>query len=207
MSCPTISRRDKPLLVRVRTSLLLFVFLLFLLAVPPTVKPQINPSTSRQAEATVASIQSLELAKPIEGQITGGEVHAYNLALKVDEYAHLDLDQRGIDLAVWTFDPTGKKISELDAFRVGEKEAVAIVAEMSGLYRIEVHTTFPKVPTGRYEINVPELRPATERDKGSYRGGLLIAQAFELEVKQNQESWRKAIEKYEAALSIWQSIK
>ncbi|HEY6121668.1 MAG TPA: tetratricopeptide repeat protein, partial [Pyrinomonadaceae bacterium] len=207
MSCPTISQPARLIVVRVCTNLFSLVFVLFLSGFPPTVKPQANASSRRQAESEVVSIPSLELAKPIARQITGGEVHPYNLALKVDEYAHIDVDQRGIDLAVWTFDPTGKKISEVDAFRVGEKEAVGIVAEVSGLYRIEVHTTFPKVPTGQYEINVPELRPATERDKVSYRGGMLIAEAFELERKQNQEAWRKAVEKYEAALPLWQSIK
>jgi len=75
---------------------------------------------SLQTSAQVVSVPSLERAKPIEREIKGGEVHAYNLTLKVDEYAHIDLDQRGIDLALWTIDPNGKKISEVDAFRVGE---------------------------------------------------------------------------------------
>ena len=161
---------------------------------------------SVQTSTQVVSVPSLELDKPIEREIKGGEVHAYNLTLKVDEYVHIDVDQRGIDLALWTFDPSGKKISEVDAFRVGEKEAIAIVADMSGTYRIEVHTTFPNVPAGRYEIRVPEIRPATQRDKTSYRAGLLIVEAFEFERKLNPEGWRKAIEKYEAALALWQSI-
>src|SRR5204863_6618262 len=97
--------------------------------------------------------------------------------------------------------------SEVDAFRMREKEGIALVADTPGTYRIEVHTTFAKVPTGQYEIRLSELRPGTERDKVSYRGGLLIAQAFELEVKQTKEDWRKAIAKYEATLPLWQSIK
>ena len=189
-------------LVQVFSNLLSLIFVLYLLAAPPTVKTQ----SSNQAAAQTA-IPDLELAKPIERDITGGEVHTYNLTLKLDEYAHFDVDQRGIDLAVWTFDPTGKKISEVDAFRVGEKEAIVLLAETAGTYRIEIHTSFPKVPTGRYEIKISGLRPATERDKVSYRGGILIAQAFELEVKQTQETWRKAIAKYEEALPLWKSIK
>lgn len=161
---------------------------------------------SFQAAAQVSSVPSLEVNKPIERQIAGGEVHAYNVTLKADEYVHIDVDQRGIDLAVWSFDPTGKKISEVDAFRVGEKEAIGIVADVAGTYRIEIHTTFPKVPAGRYEIKVPEIRPATQRDKGAYRAGLLIVEAFAFERQLNAEGWRKAIEKYEAALTQWQSI-
>ena len=155
---------------------------------------------------TQVSAPGLEVNKPIDREINGGEVHAYNLSLKVDEYARVEVDQRGIDLAIWTFDPSGKKISEVDAFRVGEKEAIFLVTDAPGTYRIEIHTTFPKVPTGRYEITVPEIRPATQRDKESYRAGLLIDEAFDFERKLNPEGWRNAIEKYKAALTLWQSI-
>ena len=160
---------------------------------------------SLQASAQVVSVPSLELNKPIERGINAGEVHAYNLTLKADEYVRVEADQRGIDVALWTFDPAGKKISEVDAFRVGEKEAIFIVSDGPGTYRIEVHTSFPKGPAGRYEINVPELRPATQRDKTSYQAGMLIDEAFDFEKKQNAEGWRKAIEKFEAALPLWRS--
>ncbi|HEX6649926.1 MAG TPA: CHAT domain-containing protein [Pyrinomonadaceae bacterium] len=193
MHCPTLSQLTEP---RLSTRLRL-IFILALSLIPVTVNSQ-----------SKSSIPSLELAKPIERQITGGEVHPYNLTLKLDDYVRVEVDQRGIDLAIWTFDPAGKKISQVDAVRVGAKEAILIVAEMPGAYHIEIHTTFQKVPAGQYEINVPELRPATERDKVSYRAGVLIAHAFEIEQKQNNpEGWRKAIEKYEAALPLFQSIK
>jgi hypothetical protein len=143
----TICERRQRFLVRLSSMLLL----LFLLAIPPTVYTQSNTSQS-------ASIPSLELGKPIERDITGGEVHSYNLTLTVDQYVQFAVDQRGIDLAVWTFDPNGKRISEVDAFRVGEQEGVALLAEVSGAYRIELHTSFPKGPTGRYEIKLTELR-------------------------------------------------
>jgi len=191
----TICERRQRFLVRLSSMLLL----LFLLAIPPTVYTQSNTSQS-------ASIPSLELGKPIERDITGGEVHSYNLTLTVDQYVQFAVDQRGIDLAVWTFDPNGKRISEVDAFRVGEQEGVALLAEVSGAYRIELHTSFPKGPTGRYEIKLTELRPATERDKISYRAGVLIAHAFELERKQTKDDWQKAIQKYEEALPLWHSI-
>ncbi|HEY5405199.1 MAG TPA: tetratricopeptide repeat protein, partial [Pyrinomonadaceae bacterium] len=202
MSGLTICERRQLFLVRLSSMLLL----LFLLAVPPTVYTQSNTSPSGPVVTQPASIPSLELGKPIEREITGGEVHSYNLTLAVDQYVQFAVDQRGIDLAVWTFDPNGKRISEVDAFRVGEQEGVALLAEVSGAYRIELHTSFPKGPTGRYEIKLTELRPATERDKISYRAGVLIAHAFELERKQTKDDWQKAIQKYEEALPLWHSI-
>ena len=187
------------------SSLLSLILALSLLVVPPTVYSQSNASSS-QAATQSASVPNLELARPIEREITGGEVHPYNLTLTVDQYVHFDVDQRGIDIAVWIFDPKGKKISEQDAFRVGEQEQVGLLAEMSGAYRVEVHTSFPKGATGRYEIKITELRPATERDKISNRAGVLIDDAFEFGRKQTKDDWRKAIAKYEEALPLWQSI-
>ena len=118
MSGLTICERRQLFLVRLSSMLLL----LFLLAVPPTVYTQSNTSPSGPVVTQPASIPSLELGKPIEREITGGEVHSYNLTLAVDQYVQFAVDQRGIDLAVWTFDPNGKRISEVDAFRVGEQE-------------------------------------------------------------------------------------
>jgi CHAT domain-containing protein/Tfp pilus assembly protein PilF len=206
MSCSTISQRSQLPLVRVASTLFSLSLVLSLLAVPPTVKTQSNASSSSAAVAQSAAIPNLELAKPIERDITGGEVHPYNLTLKLDQFVQFAVDQRGIDLAIWTFDPNGKRISEVDAFRVGEREGVALLAEMPGVYRIEVHTSFAKGPAGRYEIAVTDIRPATEHDKISYRAGVLIAHAFELERKQSKEDWRKALAKYEEALPLWHSI-
>ena len=186
MSCPTICQRSQLTLVCLFSNLLSLILVLFLLAVPPTVKTQSNASSSGAAAAQSVSIPNLELAKPIAREITGGEVHPYNLTLTVDQFVQFVVDQRGIDLAVWVFDPKGNKISEVDAFRVGEQEVVGLLAEMPGAYRVEVHTSFPKGPTGRYEIKVAEIRPATERDKISYRAGVLIAHAFELRKKTEQ---------------------
>jgi len=176
------------------------------LAVSPIVNSQSITSSPGQTTAPTVSIPTLELAKPIEREISGGEVHTYSLMLKMDQYVHIDVDQRGIDLAVWFFDPKGKKISESDAFRVGEIEAVAILAEMQGEYRVELHTSFPKGPAGRYEIKVTELRPGTDTDRLSLKAGALIDEAFVLERKQTKEDWRKAIAKYEEALPLWHSL-
>ncbi len=205
MSGPTICQHRQLLQVRVFSKLLSLILVLSLLAVPSAVYTQSNASSSPAAAQSV-SVTNLELATPIQREISGGEVHTYNLTLTVDQYVLFDVDQRGIDLAVWIFDPKGKKISEQDAFRVGESEEAGILAEMSGAYRVELHTSFPKGPSGRYEIKIKEIRPATERDKISNKAGALIDEAFVLERKQTKEDWRKAIAKYEEALSLWQSI-
>ncbi len=60
-------------------------------------------ATTNESETT-----RLEVGKHFERQIAGSEVHSYQLDLLVDQFAEITIDKRGIDLVIWTYDPTGK---------------------------------------------------------------------------------------------------
>ncbi|HEX6718002.1 MAG TPA: tetratricopeptide repeat protein [Pyrinomonadaceae bacterium] len=147
----------------------------------------------------------LEVGKHFERQIAGTEVHSYELDLAIDQYALVTVDQRGIDLAIWNYDPKGQKMSEVDAIRAGDVEAVFFVGEIAGPYRLEIRTTSPKAPVGQYDIKIKELRPATQKDKYSWAGAKLVTAAFTLEKQGSADSFRKAIAKYNEALPIFRS--
>src|ERR1041385_7310252 len=123
----------------------------------------------------------LEAVKHFEQQIAGTEIHSYELDLAVDQYAEVTVDQRGIDLAVWTYDPRGQKIAEVDGIRAGDFESLIFVAEIAGPYRLEIRTTSPTAPIGQYDIKIKELRAATRKDKSSYSGSKLMSAALMLE--------------------------
>src|SRR5215510_963823 len=57
----------------------------------------------------------LEAGKPIEREMAGGQKHYYKIALEADQYLHLVVDQRGIDVILTLFDPAGKKLAEVDS--------------------------------------------------------------------------------------------
>src|ERR1700738_5132483 len=51
----------------------------------------------------VPSPRPLELGKPIEMELKGGEVHSYSINLTAGQFLHLIVDQRGIDVVVTLF--------------------------------------------------------------------------------------------------------
>lgn len=146
---------------------------------------------------------SLELGKPIQRRIAGGEVHTYRLDLSASQYAEVLVEQPSVDVAMTTYDSQGRKLSESNMVRAGGPEAVAFSADLTGSYRIDVRPAFPKANEGTYEIKITKLRTATAQDKAAVAGLRLFAEAIELERKSDAESIRKAIAKYQESLPLW----
>ncbi len=60
-------------------------------------------------------IRELELGKPIERELAGGEVHAYSIQLTAGQFLGVIVDQRGIDVVVALYAPDGKQLIEVDS--------------------------------------------------------------------------------------------
>ena len=160
-------------------------------------------ATATQTESTA---NPLEPGKPIERSINAGEAHPYTLTLTSGQYAHIAVDQRGVDVVVSIFAPDGAKLVQVDMPNGNYgPEPVSLIAEVTGAYRVEVQSTSPKLP-GRYEVKLEELRAATEPDRSRIAAQKLFTEAKALRNQRTQESYQQAIEKYEAALTIWQSL-
>src|SRR5262249_47255280 len=122
--------------------------------------------SARGATQSADEELSLELGKPIERELSGGQSHSYKITMISAQYLHIVVEQRGIDVAVALFTPDGKKIIEEDSEHVSEgSETVLAVAEFAGAYLIEVRSPGKAAKTGRYVIKVEELRTATAEDK------------------------------------------
>src|SRR6267142_242390 len=112
--------------------------------------------------------QSLEQGKPVERKLGGGEAHAYQLTLTLDQFARFVADQRGIDVALTLFDPNGNKIREVND-RWGERglEVASLVANLPGVYRIEVRSIRKTDPLGSYQIDLERLHSANDQDRAT----------------------------------------
>ena len=149
---------------------------------------------------------SLEPSKPIERSINAGEAQSYILTLTPGQYAHIVVDQRGVDVVVSIFAPDGNKLVQVDGPNGNYgPEPVSLVAETTGAYRIEVRSTSPKMP-GRYQVKLEELRAATDPDRSRIAAQKLFMEAKALRNQRTRESYQQATEKYEAALTIWQNL-
>src|SRR3712207_2093618 len=71
--------------------------------------------TSSLAAQSDKDIPPLELGKPIERELAGGQAHSYRIVLAAEQYLRVVADQRGIDVVVTLFGPDGRQVVEVDS--------------------------------------------------------------------------------------------
>src|SRR5262249_10396524 len=71
-------------------------------------------ASERGAALSAQESISLEPGKPLERELSGGQSHSYKITTVSGQYLHIEVEQRGIDVAVALFTPDGKKICEVD---------------------------------------------------------------------------------------------
>lgn len=191
---------------------ILFFTLLFAASNLFTVSPvnaQSPANKEKQDEKKQSSQDNVELTlnKPIERELAGNESHSYKIVLAADQYLHIVVEQRGIDVVVALFAPDGEKVAEIDSPN-GTKgdEPIFFVTETTGNYLLEVRSLEPEVETGRYQAKIEELRISTTQDKQRISARKLSDEAEQLYIIDNVESRLAAIEKYEAALLLFRAI-
>jgi tetratricopeptide (TPR) repeat protein len=139
--------------------------------------------------------------------LAGGESHAYRIPLASGQYLRVVVEQRGIDVVLAVFGPDGQPLIEIDnATSTLGTEFVSVLAEASGIYRLEVRAQEKEAPAGHYEAKVEELREATPLDKNRIAAERVFADGQRLRRQGTAESLRKAVEKYEEALMQWREI-
>src|SRR5215471_4163682 len=134
--------------------------------------------TYAQASPTQNSedITTLEFGKPIERELAGGQKHIYLLPLSAGQYAKVEIKEHGVNVAFTFQRPDGEVIRDWTPYGPHVDDlAVREVVDVSGTYRLEIHTTARAAP-GRYEVRLAELRPATENDRALQEARNLFAQ-------------------------------
>ena len=116
---------------------------------------------------TQNNLTTLQQGVPIERTMGANESHSYSINLSDEQYLQFAVDQRGVDVIVRVFSPTGKSLGDFDTPNGAQgPENVSIVALTSGLYRIVVSPRDSNNVSepGKYEIKILEIRDATEQE-------------------------------------------
>src|SRR5215813_4072918 len=206
---PGVNQKGGPLLgqgrhrsfVRFRPAATSFLGACFLLSAGWTVEAQSAPnaSASDPPKSTITQNQqeptSLELGAPVEREIASGQKHLYQLTLMPGQFIKVVVRQLSAEVRISLIPPDGKTIPVLDSFLHDPLVHVERVVDQAGTYRVEIYTR-SKVPTGRYEIRLAELRPATENDRA---------------LEEAQESLEKAMvlmrtDKFTQAAPLWTRV-
>ncbi len=119
---------------------------------------------------TTSDVPPLELGKPIERELKGGETHTFTVDLSAGQFLRVVVDQRGIDVVVTLFGPDEKQIEQVDSPNGAYgPEPLTLLVKVSGRYRIEVGSLEKTTRPGLYEARIETLREATADDKKSER--------------------------------------
>ena len=149
----------------------------------------LSATASAQTQPATATTP-LEPGIPVERTLAAGQSHNYTINLDENQFLQLVVDQRGVDVIVRVFSPSGKRLAEYDSPN-GDSgpENVSFVSTSAGTYRVEVAVLDQSadLKPGRYEIRVTELRKATEQeleagkneDKLKPRGRALVTEALQ----------------------------
>ena len=158
---PWISRR-----VEWATCWLIFISLVF--TAPPYVKAG--------QDAT-----RLELGRPLERMIGGGEIQRYRIALSPGLYLRVAVTQQGIDVIVTVLDPAGRKIARVDRpYGAYGPENVSVIAEAAGDYTIELRTALKFAAPAKYYITATEMREVKDEDGRRVEAERAVSEGEEL---------------------------
>jgi tetratricopeptide (TPR) repeat protein len=136
-----------------------------------------------------SDITVLELGKPIDRELVGGQRQSYQVTLSEGQYIKVEVREHGIDVGVSVEFPPGEITQPWTPLAGGQSlKAISRVAEIAGVYRLDVFAMTKAAP-GRYEIRLAELRPATENDRALSEAGRLFRDYSRL---RDQGKWLEA---------------
>ena len=184
---------------------------LILLSIPTYSQSQaaqelhVNPEKSCKSCPTDSSV--LEPEKAIEQTIAAGESHSYNMTLPAGMYGVIDLNQKGLNLALKVFAADGRQLRTADLASVGFSEEISLIAQDATTYRIEVTASAKPVRTGNYTLKLTEIRPATEQDRARVQGQKLSEEGMQFLINQTATSRAEALEKFQKSIPVWRAAK
>src|SRR5262245_40278163 len=74
----------------------------------------VQAAESARAAQQPQEVRLLELNKPIERELAGGQSHSYQFTLVADQYLLAIIEQRGINVLAQLLGPDNKPIAEFD---------------------------------------------------------------------------------------------
>jgi len=146
----------------------------------------------------------LPFDRPIERAFQPAMTDSWSVKLEAAEYFHLSIEQRGIDVEITLSDPTGKEVRSINhATGTRGLEETHFIAEISGLYRIDVRARDKSEPNGRYSIHVEQPRAATPKDRLHVAGHQAYLEGLELQAGQSLQKLNDSVLKFAEAASIF----
>ena len=162
--------------------------------------------------SAVTAQTTLQPGIPIEHELQPQYVHDFTVKVQENDFIHLVVEQRGIDVIIKLFSPTGKALGDFDSPNGADgPEYVSFVATTAGSYRLTIGALEPKsATTGRYQIKILELRPATDQELKTHKNleltktkGIALLAEIEEMIPQIKSPQTRIRAQLQAGLILW----
>ena len=163
----------------------------------PLPAPPPRPATAQNIQA----VAGFSLPSEIGGSAGGRQLYA--VELKKGQLADLVVDQQGVDVKVSLYAPDRRRLATVDSV-YGDQgpEILPVIAEAGETYRLEVQSA----DSGRYELKIAALRPATPRDQDRVAAERLWSAGEELRARADRVSIEAAVAREAQALALFRSL-
>ena len=184
-----------------RVPLRFIVLLLLLVAVSSPALSQTLPQNDQCTEVD-DNLSPLDPDQVLTRTIKPNQRHIFRLSLTPQQYVHVLVDQKGVDLHVTLLDPNKVLLVERDSpnSKFGP-EAVSTIAQSAGTYYVDVCANKSQ-PVGSYELKVDGPRQSILGDAKRVDAERML---MEGQLKK-RESRALAIEQFNYAASIFHEL-
>jgi len=128
----------------------------------------ILPASAAQPQSSQSIIESqgfLNLGEVKERRLGPDTTHVWFMNLEAGQYAAVEVEQKGIDVAIYVVDPKNNRKNEFDTPASAPRTEQAMwIANTSGTWKIEIAPVRTK-QRGSYEIKWSIQREATALDR------------------------------------------
>jgi tetratricopeptide (TPR) repeat protein len=148
---------------------------------------------------------ALSLGATVEARLPAGESQRYLLHLPPESYARVEVMQKGVALSATIYSSAGERLaSDERRNRLHGPKLIHLVTGDGGAYYLEIQET--ERTSGPYTVTLAELRSANGRDRRLVAAQSPFTEGRQLFLKNQRESYAAAIEKFQAAMAIYQEI-
>jgi CHAT domain-containing protein/Tfp pilus assembly protein PilF len=159
------------------------------------------------ALAQTANSLPLVLNQPTEHELKGGEGQFFTLSIGANQTARVEVEQKGIDIALAAYKPDGERFIETESPNgILGKDWILVTAAQAGEYKIAVESIDPKALPGKFQIKLAEIRPSVAQDfeinLAAEQINSLGGETSELRQKGTRESRLLALEKFQEVVRL-----
>ena len=167
-----------------------------------------TPAAGVGADQGQQDLKTLATARPIWKPLAPGERDRFTVDLRTGEAVSVVVRQRGIDVIVTVTDPNGRQQHRVDRPNVEwGREAITLVADVTGVYRLDVSPLQSVGPSGRYRLEAGHVHAVDAHDRQRVEAEREVTEAEVARATNTVEGCRTAASRFERAVSLWHELR